>query len=84
MEASHSLEIAGQAALQPDPYAFPAEVGPRSAATIACSVTGKLKKAGKAMLTCTDGYEIGGIVLLYGIQGADLPAKRRARKEVKK
>jgi len=50
-----SLEMVGQAALQPDPDAFPAEVCPRSAATIACSGTGRLKGAGKPKLTSADG-----------------------------
>jgi hypothetical protein len=48
-------EMAGQAALRPDPDAFPVEVRPRSAATIACPRTQKLNETGKPKLTETDG-----------------------------
>jgi hypothetical protein len=51
----HSPEMAGQAALQPDPDAFPVEVSPRSAITMACSRTRKLKRSGKPKLTALDG-----------------------------
>jgi hypothetical protein len=45
----------GQAALQPDPDAFPAEVVPRSAATMARDRARLLKRSGKPKLTSTDG-----------------------------
>jgi hypothetical protein len=47
--------MVGQAALQPDPDAFPVEICPRSAATIACWRTRKLKGSGKPKLTRADG-----------------------------
>src|SRR5882672_5929182 len=49
--AIRSPEMAGQARLGPDPDAFPVEVCPRSAATIACSRTRKLNGSGKPKLT---------------------------------
>ncbi len=55
LQTLHSLEMAGQAAVQPDPDAFPAEVCPRSAATIACPATRKPKGSGKPKLTSADG-----------------------------
>jgi hypothetical protein len=48
-------EMVGQAALQPDPDAFPVEICPRSAAIIACRRTRKLKGSGKPKLTGVDG-----------------------------
>jgi hypothetical protein len=48
-------EMVGQAALQPDPVAFPVEICPRSATTIACCRTRKLKRSGKPKLTRADG-----------------------------
>jgi hypothetical protein len=48
-------KMAGQAALRPDPDAFPVEVCPRSAATIARHRTRKLKGSGKPKLTRADG-----------------------------
>ena len=48
-------KMAGQAALPPDPDAFPVEVCSRSAATIARPRTRKLKGSGKPKLTTADG-----------------------------
>jgi hypothetical protein len=48
-------EMAGQAALQPDPDAFPVGVCLRSAITMACSRARKLKRSGKPKLTAVDG-----------------------------
>jgi hypothetical protein len=45
----------GSGRLRPDPDAFPVEVCPRSAATIACSRTRRLNGSGKPKLTETDG-----------------------------
>jgi hypothetical protein len=47
--------VAGQAALQPDPDAFPVGVYPRSAITITWSRPQKLKRTGKPKLTALDG-----------------------------
>ena len=48
-------KMVGQAAWRPDPDAFPVEVCPRSAATIACSRARKLNDFGKPKLTRADG-----------------------------
>lgn len=45
----------GQAVLRPDPDAFPVEVCPRSATTIACFRTRRLNGTGKPKLTEIDG-----------------------------
>ena len=50
-----SPKMAGQAALPPDPDAFPVEVCSRSAATIARPRTRKLNGSGKPKLTRADG-----------------------------
>jgi hypothetical protein len=49
------MVMAGQAAWQPDPDAFPAEVVPRSAATMACDRAKIFKRSGKSKLTGADG-----------------------------
>jgi hypothetical protein len=49
------MVMAGQAARQPDPDAFPAEVVPRSAATMACDRAKIFKRSGKSKLTGADG-----------------------------
>src|ERR1700738_5206750 len=58
LKTVHLPEMAGQAPLRPDPDAFPVEVCPRSAATIACLRTRKLNGSGKPKLTRADGLRI--------------------------
>jgi hypothetical protein len=55
LQAWYFPEDGGQAALQPDPDAFPAEVVPRSAATMACERARLLKRSGKSKPTGADG-----------------------------